>query len=138
MSNSKERTVAIIPARGGSKGIPKKNLTALRTKPLLVYAIEVGLESKEIDRVILSTDEPEIAEVGIKYGAEVPFLRPAELAQDDTPDRPVFIHLIEWLRNNEGYVFDCLINLRCTTPLKKVEHIRQALHLMNTEDCSSV
>ena len=131
-------TLAVIPARGGSKGIPRKNLALLRGKPLLAYAIELGLSCPGIDRVLVSTDDPAIAEAAVRYGAEAPFLRPAELARDDTPDRPVFVHCIEWLRDNEGYAFDWLVNLRCTTPLKRPEHVRAALEAMARGDCDSV
>ena len=138
MRENTQRTVAVIPARGGSKSIPRKNLALLQGKPLLAYAIEVGLACPEVDRVIVSTDDPEIAETGRRYGAEVPFLRPGEHARDETPDRPVFLHLIEWLRDNEGYEFDYLVNLRCTSPLKKPEHVREALRVLREEECDSV
>ena len=108
MTPNRPKTVAIVPARGGSKGILRKNLVNLNGKPLIAYAIEAGLTCKEVDRVIVSTDDPEIAKVALKYGAEVPFRRPQELAQDDTPDRPVFLHLIEWLKETQGYNFEYL------------------------------
>lgn len=134
MKNTERKTVAVIPARGGSKSIPRKNLAPLGGKPLIARAIELGLACPEIDRVIVSTDDAEIAAVAREHGAEVPFLRPAELAQDDTPDRPVFVHLIDWLRTHDGYAFDFLVNLRCTTPLKQPEHVRAALDgLANSE-----
>jgi CMP-N,N'-diacetyllegionaminic acid synthase len=137
-SKDGKRAVAVIPARGGSKSIPYKNLALLQGKPLLAYAIEVGLACPEIDRVIVSTDDPEIAETGRRYGAEVPFLRPAEYARDDTPDRPVFLHLIEWLRDTEGYEFGYLVNLRCTSPLKKPEHASAAIRMLQEGGCDSV
>ncbi|RJR38294.1 MAG: acylneuraminate cytidylyltransferase family protein [Desulfobacteraceae bacterium] len=133
-----ERTVAVIPARGGSKGIPRKNLALLMGRPLLAYAVEVGLACPEIDRVIVSTDDPEIARTALSLGAEVPFMRPSELAEDKTPDRPVFLHCVDWLKEQEGYEFDFLVNLRCTTPLKKTEHVRKALELIRSGDCDSV
>ena len=138
MKHKRPTTVAIVPARGGSKGIPKKNLATLKGKPLIAYAIEVGLACKDVNRVIVSTDDPEIARISLEMGAEVPFLRPKDIAQDDTPDKPVFMHLIEWLRENEKFEFDFLVNLRCTTPLKKVEHITEAIRLINDEDCDAV
>lgn len=131
-------TVAIIPARGGSKSIPRKNLALLGGRPLISWAIAVGLACPEIDRVIVSTDDSEIAEVAREHGAEVPFLRPVELAQDDTPDAPVFIHLLRWLDEHEGYRPDALVNLRCTTPLKRVEHVSAALGLLFASGCDSV
>lgn len=118
--------VAIIPARGGSKGIPRKNLQPLAGKPLIAYAIEVGLEAPSVDRVIVSTEDEEIARVACSLGAEVPFMRPKMLAQDDTPDLPVFQHLIDWLEK-DGFYFDFLVNLRCTTPFKQVCHIESCM-----------
>ena len=132
------KTVAVIPARGGSKGIKGKNLALLRGRPLLAYAIECGLGCPQIDRVIVSTDDPAIRDKALELGAEAPFLRPTAFAQDDTPDRPVFVHCIEWLRDNEGYTFDWLANLRCTTPLKRPEHVLAALAAMAKGGCESV
>ena len=130
--------MAVVPARGGSKGIPGKNLALLGGKPLLMYAVETGLACPEIDRVIVSTDDSDIAEAARHYGAEVPFLRPEKHARDDTPDRPVFVHLIQWLKDNEGYEFDYLVNLRCTTPFKQPRHVSGALELIAHGDCDSV
>jgi CMP-N,N'-diacetyllegionaminic acid synthase len=136
--NSAKRVVAVIPARGGSKGIKKKNLARLNGKSLLSYAVETGKKCVEIERIIVSTDDQETADEAIKCGAEVPFVRPGDLAEDDTPDRPVFLHAIEWLKENEGYEFDILVNLRCTSPLRRPEHISAVLNCMLTEDCDSV
>ncbi|HBC87155.1 MAG TPA: hypothetical protein DCZ94_09395 [Lentisphaeria bacterium] len=130
--------VAIVMARGGSKGIPKKNLSLLRGKPLIQHAIESGLNCPEVDRVIVSTDSPEIADAARKCGAEVPFLRPAELAQSDTPDRPVMVHLIKWLKENENYEFAYLVNLRCTTPLRQPFHVSEAMGVVTGCDCDSL
>lgn len=134
----KTKSVAIILARGGSKGVPRKNIRNLCGKPLIAYAIEPGLQAETIDRVIVSTDDDEIAEIAKEYGAEVPFIRPAELAEDNTADMPVYRHLIEWLRDNEGYSFDYLVNLRCTTPLKTSKMIDDAVNLLKAGDCDSV
>ena len=119
--------VGLIPARGGSKGIPDKNIRLLCGKPLIAYTIEAALASKILDRVIVSTDSPQIAKIAIKYGAEAPFLRPSEIATDDTPDRPVMEHLIHWLQQNDNYCFDYLTYLRPTTPLKTSILIDEAL-----------
>ena len=89
--------LALIPARGGSKGLPKKNIIDLAGNPLIYYSIKVAKESKLINRVIVSTDNEEIAELSRKLGAEVPFIRPKFLAQDLTPDFPVFSHTLMWL-----------------------------------------
>lgn len=132
------KTVAIILARGGSKGVPRKNIRDLFGKPLIAYAIEPGLKAQTVDRVIVSTDDEEIAEIAKSYGAEVPFMRPAEIAQDGTADQPVYRHLVEWLQENEGYIFDYLVNLRCTTPLKTPEMIDDAVNLLKAGDCDSV
>lgn len=109
--------VALIPARGGSKGVPRKNIRLINGKPLVAYAIEAAQKSKFINKVIVSTDDEKIAEVALAYKAEVPFLRPKELAQDDTPDRPVVCHCIEALKAR-GIDCDKIIFLRPTSPLK--------------------
>jgi CMP-N,N'-diacetyllegionaminic acid synthase len=119
--------VAIIPARSGSKRVAGKNIKKLCGKPLIAYSIEAGLQSKSIDRVIVSTDSEEIAKIATSCGAEVPFLRPKNLASDDTPDRPVFLHLIDWLKNEENYIFDNLVILRPTTPFKTANLIDEVL-----------
>lgn len=110
--------VALIPARGGSKGLPKKNIKQLNGKPLIAYTIKAALGARLLTRVIVSTDSNEIAAISKQYGAEVPYLRPSEIARDDTPDRPVYIHLINWLKENEDYAFEYLVLLRPTTPFK--------------------
>jgi len=138
INSHKYKFVGIVMARGGSKGIPKKNLSILHGKPLIQYAIESGLNCNEIDRVIVSTDSLEIAKVAQKCGAEVPFIRPSELAQSDTPDKPVMLHLINWLSENEKYQFDYLVNLRCTTPLRQPFHVSQAINIVKECACDSL
>ena len=95
------QTLALIPARGGSKSIPRKNIRLLGKHPLIAYSISAALAAQRVERVIVSTDDPEIAEIAREYGAEVPFLRPPGIAEDDTPDFPVFIHALTWLAENE-------------------------------------
>ncbi|MBI4395991.1 MAG: acylneuraminate cytidylyltransferase family protein [Elusimicrobia bacterium] len=112
------RVIAVIPARGGSKGIPRKNLRPLGGKPLIAYSIEQGRAADLVDRVIVSTDDPEIAAVACQWGAETPFLRPAELAQDNTPDLPVHQHLLQWFNEHEGGVPEALVVLRPTCPIR--------------------
>ena len=90
MMKSRREVLAIVPARGGSKTIPKKNIRPLAGHPLITYSIAAGHKSRQVTRVIVSTDDEEIADVARSYGGEVPFLRPAELARDETPDLPVF------------------------------------------------
>jgi N-acylneuraminate cytidylyltransferase len=133
------QTLAIIPARGGSKSIPRKNVLPLGGHPLLAYSIAAGLQARGVDRVLVSTDDEEIADVARRYGAEVPFLRPAALAQDDTPDLPVFRHALEWLEAEEGYWPDLVVQLRPTSPLRRRTHIEAAIDLLSTSpDADSV
>lgn len=131
-------TIAIIPARGGSKGIPKKNIARLAGKPLLAYSIEYSLDCPIVARTVVSTDDSEIADVARKYGAEVPFLRPPELASDDTPDYPVFAHALEWLQQHEGYTPELVVHLRPTSPLRPPGLIEKAVAMMTQDpeaDC---
>src|SRR5512138_1364692 len=95
--------LALIPARGGSKGIPRKNIRNFAGYPLIAWSIAAAKQSDLVARVIVSTDDEEIASVARAYGAETPFLRPAELAQDQTTDLPVFEHALDWLKEQEGY-----------------------------------
>jgi len=115
--------VAIIPARGGSKGVPRKNIRDLNGKPLIAYTIEEALKSSYINKIIVSTDDEEVAEVSRKYGAEVPFLRPDELSCDNSPSIDAIIHAVNWLKENRNYIPDYVCLLQCTTPLRRVEHI---------------
>jgi CMP-N,N'-diacetyllegionaminic acid synthase len=124
------KVYAVVPARGGSKGVPKKNIRLLAGFPLIAYSIAVGYMSRLIERVIVSTDSPEIAEVARKYGAETPFLRPAELAQDNSRDRDFVMHLLNWLQENEGGVPDYLVHLRPTTPLRAPAIVDDAILAM--------
>lgn len=129
--------VAIIPARGGSKGIPRKNIKNLNGKPLIAYTIDEALKSKYIDRVIVSTEDLEIAEISKSFGAEVPFLRPKELAQDDTPGIEPIIHSINYLVNNENYNFDYVMCLQCTSPLRNSKQIDEAIDEIYKKDADS-
>lgn len=123
MRAARLEVLGVIPARGGSKGVPRKNIKPLAGKPLIVHSILAAQSAECLDRFIVSTDDEEIAEVAHTYGAEVPFLRPKELAQDDTPDLPVFQHALAWLREHEGYLPDILVHLRPTYPLRTARHI---------------
>lgn len=122
------KVLGLIPARGGSKSIPKKSIIDLAGFPMLAYSIAAGKMSKMIDRVIVSTDSMEIAEAGRKYGAEVPFLRPAEYAQDDSPDIEYIRHAIQWILSNEGEIPDLIVQLRPTTPFRDPEVIDCAIN----------
>ena len=119
--------LAIIPARGGSKGIPDKNIREFCGKPLIAYSIDCGKKSKHITRTIVSTDSQKIADISIEYGAEVPFLRPLELAQDESKVVDAIVHTLEKLKSDEGYVPDYIVLLQTTSPLRLPEDIDAAL-----------
>ena len=119
--------VGLIPARGGSKGVPGKNIKPLAGYPLIAYSIAAAKQCSQIDRVVISTDLEQIAELSHKYGADVPFLRPVELAGNLSPDRDFVIHALQWLDQNEGVVPDYLVHLRPTTPLREPDLIDEAI-----------
>ena len=127
---TKPEVLAIIPARGGSKGIPRKNIRDFAGYPLIAYSIAAGLQSKYVTRTIVSTDDAEIAAVAREYGAETPFLRPAEFSQDNTTDLPVFKHALEWLKEHEGYVPDIVIQLRPTSPIRPRDCVDGAIQIL--------
>ena len=124
--------LAIIPARGGSKGVPRKNIRALAGKPLIAWTIQAALKSRYLDRIIVSTEDSEIAEVAKTWGAEVPFMRPAELAQDDTPGVDPVIHAI---RSLPGY--DYVVLLQPTSPLRCHTDIDGCIELCENEKAPS-
>jgi N-acylneuraminate cytidylyltransferase len=110
--------LAVVPARGGSKGLARKNARPLLGHPLLAWSIAAARQAREVARVIVSTDDAELREIALHYGAEVPFLRPAELARDTTPDLPVFAHVLRWLEEHEGVRPQLVVQLRPTSPLR--------------------
>src|SRR5438477_7168262 len=116
------RVLGLIPARGGSKGVPGKNIRMLGGKPLLQYTAESALRSARLTKTILSTDDDRIAEVGRTCGLEVPFIRPAELAEDSTPTLPVIKHALEWMED-QGMRFDAVCLLQPTSPFRKSSDI---------------
>lgn len=122
--------LAIIPARSGSKSVPDKNIRMVGGKPMLVHSIEHARASKLITRVILSTDSRKYAEIGREAGAEVPFIRPAEYATDTATDLEVFEHALKWLKNNEGYEPDIVVQLRPTYPIRRVEDIDTMINML--------
>lgn len=133
------KTLAIIPARGGSKGIPRKNLVEINGMPLVGHSIAHALASKIVTRTVVSTDDPEIADVSLRFGAEVPFMRPKSLAEDHVLDLPVFQHALEFLKNTDGFVPDIVVHLRPTTPYRKPEWIDEAIMLLvNNPEADSV
>jgi len=132
-------SLAIIPARGGSKGIPGKNIRSFGGYPLIAWSIAAARQSALVTRLIVSTDDEAIAAVAREYGAETPFLRPAALAQDDTTDFPVFEHAISWLDEHEGYRPDIVVQLRPTSPVRPNDLVEQAIRrLLEHHDADCV
>lgn len=130
MVNASPKILGLILARGGSKSLPKKSIYPLAGKPLMYYTIKAAQGSRLINRLIITTDDPEMAEVARNHGVEVPFMRPKELAEDTTPDLPVFEHALTELKNREGYVPDVVVHLRPTTPLKSSEDIDRGIQII--------
>jgi CMP-N,N'-diacetyllegionaminic acid synthase len=129
--------LGIVPARGGSKGIPRKNIALLAGKPLLAYTAESALAARFLTRVVLSTEDPEIAEIGWKLGLEVPFLRPPELARDETPTIPVLQDVVRRLEQ-AGQNYDAVFVLQPTNPLRLPEDIDGAIELLAESGADSV
>ena len=137
MSATTWNVLGLIPARGGSKGVPGKNIRPLCGKPLLQYTAEAALAARHLSRVILSTDDEEIARVGERCGLQVPFLRPAQLAQDQTPMLPVVQHALTWLEScGERLSAVCL--LQPTNPLRRSEDIDGCIELFVREGADAV
>lgn len=131
--------LAIIPARSGSKSVPHKNIRLLADKPMLAYSIEHGQKSQYINRIILSTDSPQYAEIGEKYGAEIPFLRPEKYATDEATDIEVFFHCLNYLKDNEKYMPDIVVQLRPTYPIRDTGDIDNMIELLlKHEEADSV
>jgi CMP-N,N'-diacetyllegionaminic acid synthase len=130
--------LAIIPARGGSKGLPGKNILQLQGKPLIGYSIEAALKSESVNRVIVSTDDTKIAETASRFGAEIPFLRPDELAQDDSSAIDVYIYTIDRLREQSGIAIDEFMVLQPTSPLRTHQDIDQAVEIFRNKQADSV
>src|SRR6266540_4101930 len=122
--------LALIPARGGSKGIPRKNIRNFAGYPLIAWSIAAAKQASCVTRIIVSTDDEEIAAVAREYGAETPFLRPAELAQDQTTDLPVFEHTLDWLERNENYKPEVVIQLRPTSPIRPKDCVDDAVKIL--------
>ena len=122
--------LALIPARGGSKGIPRKNIRSFAGYPLIAWSIAAAKQASSVTRIIVSTDDEEIAAVARQFGAETPFLRPSEFAQDNTTDLPVFEHAIQWLETNENYQPEIVIQLRPTSPVRPKDCVDRAVHIL--------
>jgi len=132
--------LCIIPARSGSKGLPHKNVKDYHGKPLLAWSIEQAQLCQYAMKIVVSTDSKEYADIAIKYGAEAPFLRPSEISGDLSTDYECMKHSVEWLKQNQQYYPDIVLQLRPTSPLRKVEDINQAigLFLENRENYDSL
>jgi len=132
------KILGLVTARGGSKGLPGKNLRLLAGKPLIAYTIEAARGSGVFDRIVLTTDDEAIAASGRTLGCDVPFARPAELARDETTHLPVVQHAVRWLEEHEGYQPDAVMILQPTSPLRQSQHIREAVALFERSGADSV
>lgn len=127
----KPRVIGFVFARGGSKGVPRKNIRPLAGKPLIAYAIECGLASRQVEKVVLSTDDSEIAAVARQFGAEVPFLRPSELAQDDSPEWMAWQHAIRSCESlDEARPMDVFLSIPATSPLRSPQDLDRCVELL--------
>jgi len=131
------KIIAIIPARGGSKGIPQKNIRLLAGKPLVAYTIEHALRARQVNRTIVSTDDAEIAKVARQYGAEV-VIRPPELATDTASSEPVLLHVLSFLEQTEGYLPSLIVLLQPTSPLRQPDDIDNAIDTLNAAGADSL
>ena len=131
------KPICLIPARGGSKGVPKKNIRIIDKKPLIAYTIEKALKSKFFSHTIVSTEDIEIVKISKKYGAEVPFIRPKKISSDSSSMDDVILHTIQELKSI-GYEFDILVNRDCTAPFVKNSDIRGSIQLLRKKKCDSV
>ena len=130
--------LCIIPARGGSKGLPGKNIKELLGKPLIAYSIEQAKRSKYIDRVVVSTESAAITDISKQYGAEAPFMRPKEYAEDESSIFDVLLHAIDWMEKKEKYLFDILVLLHVTAPLRNTEDIDNCIELLVKKNADNV
>jgi len=130
--------LAVIPARGGSKALPGKNILPLGGKPLIGWTIEASLACPAITRTLVTTDSQEIADVARRFGAEAPFLRPADLAADDTPGIAPILHAVGWLEDNEGYRARYVVVLQPTSPLRTADDIGGAVELADSRQADAV
>lgn len=117
------KIIALIPARGGSKGIPNKNIKEFCGKPLIIHSIETAKQSKYINEIVVSTDSLEISGIALEHGASVPFLRPSEISQDNSPDIDFFRHYLDWMNENSKDIPDLIVHLRPTYPIRDVHFL---------------
>jgi CMP-N,N'-diacetyllegionaminic acid synthase len=131
------RILALIPARGGSKGVPGKNIKLLNGKPLLAYTAEIALQSKLLAEVIVSTEDEQICDLAKSLGLQVPFIRPVALAQDQTPTIDVIIHALEWYKKQTVF-FDAVCLLQATSPFRTIDFLDKAIEKFMKSDCDSL
>ncbi len=131
-------TIAVIPARSGSKGVIDKNIKLLDNKPLLAYSILSAKCAKNIDKVFLSTDSQKYAEVAKEYGIEVPFLRPEKISRDNSTDYQCFEHLLDWLKENGEDIPEFIVHLRPTTPFRNTKLIDKAIDIMKKSNANAL
>tara|TARA_B100000795_G_C22797497_1_gene440111 strand:+ start:1043 stop:1744 length:702 start_codon:yes stop_codon:yes gene_type:complete len=132
------KILAIIPARGGSKGVPRKNVIEINGNPLISYTISAALKASLITDIVVSTDDPEIAEISRKLGAQVPFMRPLDLASDQAQSAPVIEHALFFMEKIKDFKYDAILMLQPTSPLRTSQHIEESLDLFKSKECDSV
>jgi CMP-N,N'-diacetyllegionaminic acid synthase len=138
-AQTKEKILAVIPARGGSKGVLRKNVRLVCGRPLISYTIETALKVQHLlYRVIVSSEDEEIVAIARQYGADVPFLRPSELSSDEVPTLPVLKHAVEFVEKQDGVTLDWVLLLQPTDPFRNEEDIKAALDLAQGGGCDSV
>lgn len=138
MTNANDgiKVLGIIGIRSGSKGVPDKNIRPLAGKPLVGWILETALRSKQINRLVISTDSEKYAEIARKYGAEVPYLRPSDLAQDNSSEIDYVHHMIKWLAKNENYFPDIIVRMMATVPLQQAEDIDAVVEILKNDPYS--
>jgi CMP-N-acetylneuraminic acid synthetase len=135
----KPKILAVIPARGGSKGVPKKNIREVCGKPLIAYTIEAALAaSGYLEHIIVTTDDPETAEISRSFGADVPFMRPAELSGDKAPTGPVLQHAVSFMEQKHGIVYDWVLLLQPTAPFREPNDFKELVEIAQSRDCDSI
>lgn len=132
------KALGVIPARGGSKRVPQKNIRLLGDRPLLEYSIRSAQAARLLDRALISTDDEEVARVARQCGGDIPFMRPAALAADRSPDKPFLRHALEWGRQNWSADIDVVVVLRPTNPFRQPEHIDSAIRFLRESGADSV
>jgi CMP-N-acetylneuraminic acid synthetase len=132
------KILSIIPARGGSKSVPRKNIVKVNGFPLISYTIKAALMADCLTDIVVSTDDPEIAEISKKFGAQIPFVRPLDLASDEAQSAPVIGHALDFMEKLNGFKYDAILMLQPTSPLRTSQHIQESIDLFKSQECDSV